>query len=184
MVLLNSAKKDLGTQAPEFTLQGVDGNTYSLKSFESSKVLVIMFICNHCPYVQAIEDRIIQLQRYFEDKSVQLVGICSNDSTDYPNDSPENLKKSWKEKDYRFPYLVDETQEVARAYGAVCTPDIFVYNEARELAYHGQLDDNWKEPENVTSEDLKNAISKLLVGETLSSKQSPSLGCSIKWKQS
>jgi len=142
-----------------------------------------MFICNHCPYVQAIEDRMIQLQRNYANQSVQLVGICSNDPTDYPDDSPENLKKRWKAKDYRFPYLIDESQEVARAYGAVCTPDIFVYDTHQKLAYHGQIDNNWKEPSKVTRQDLREAIDGILKGQNPSEAQTPSMGCSIKWKK-
>ena len=182
-MLLHSEKKRLGESARDFTLLGVDGKTYSLNSFASKKVWVLMFICNHCPYVQAIEDRIIQLQRDTADKGVQLVGICSNDPTDYPDDRPENLKKRWMQKDYRFPYLLDDTQEVAKSYGAVCTPDIFVYDAARRLAYHGQLDDNWKEPKKVKRHDLREAIDRLLKGQSPDENQTPSMGCSIKWKE-
>jgi len=184
MALLNSEKKELGIPAPSFTLTGVDGKSYSLHDFQDKSVLVVMFICNHCPYVQAIEDRIIQLQRDYASKNVQLVGICSNDPTDYPDDSPENLKKRWESKDYQFPYLVDETQEVAKAYGAVCTPDIFVYGPDRKLAYHGQLDDNWKEPDKVTRSDIRAALDQLLEGKESSKDQIPSMGCSIKWRKS
>ncbi len=183
MVLLHSEKKTLGTPTPDFDLVSVDGQRYSLASFKDKKVLVIMFICNHCPYVQAIEDRILQLQRDYAAQSVQLVGICSNDPTDYPDDSPENLKKRWQTKDYRFPYLVDETQEMAKAYGAVCTPDIFVYDINRKLVYHGQLDNNWKEPDKVTRRDLQEAIDTLLKGQKPSENQMSSMGCSIKWRK-
>lgn len=142
-----------------------------------------MFICNHCPYVQAIEDRLIDLQREFAAESVQLVGICSNDAVNYPDDSPANLKKRWQEKGYGFPYLVDEDQSVAKAYGAVCTPDLYVFDETRRLAYHGRLDDSWKEPDKVTRRDLADAIRTLLAGKPVQSEQIPSMGCSIKWKQ-
>ncbi len=183
MVLLHSEKKPEGFTAPDFNLLSVDGKRYSLASFKDKKVLVIMFICAHCPYVQAIEDRIIQLHREHEALSVQLVAICANDPTDYPDDSPANLKKRWHEKDYRFPYLIDETQDVARAYGAVCTPDLFVFDDKRKLAYHGQLDDNWKEHHRVKRRDLKEAIDALLKGQKPSQDQTPSMGCSIKWKK-
>jgi peroxiredoxin len=183
MVLLHSEKKGLGTPAPDFDLMSVDGKKYSLASFKDKNVLAVMFICNHCPYVQAVEGRIIQLQRDYAQKSVQWVGICSNDPTDYPDDAPENLRRRWQQKDYRFPYLVDETQEVAKAYGAVCTPDIFVYDADRKLAYHGQIDNNWKEPNKVTRHDLREAIDKLLQGQSPSADQTPSIGCSIKWKK-
>ena len=183
MVLLHSEKSQLGTPAPDFSLKGVDGKTYSLAGFTGKKVLIVMFICNHCPYVKAVEDRIIQLQRDYSSKSVQLVGICANDPTDYPDDYPENLRKRWQVKDYRFPYLVDETQDVARAYGAVCTPDIFVFDSERKLAYHGQLDNKWQDVAKVTRHDLREAVDLLLAGKRPSSDQIPSMGCSIKWKK-
>lgn len=184
MVLLHSEKTRLGTPAPDFSLASVDAKKYTLASFVGKKALVIMFICNHCPYVKAIEDRIIQLERDYSVKGVQLVGICSNDPTDYPDDSPANLKKRWQEKDYRFPYLLDESQAVAKSYGAVCTPDIFVYDEKQLLAYRGQLDNNWQEPSKVTRHDLREALDELLAGRKPASVQNPSMGCSIKWRKS
>ncbi|MDP3919330.1 MAG: thioredoxin family protein [Candidatus Omnitrophota bacterium] len=183
MVLLHSDKRSLGQPAPDFQLRGVDGNDYSLSSFSDSRVLVVMFICNHCPYVVAIEDRLIELQRDYSGKGVQLVGICANDPTDYPDDSPDNLRKRWVEKSYGFPYLVDEVQDVARAYGAVCTPDLFVYDANRKLAYHGRLDDNWKDPGSVKKRDLREALDALLAGRAPGAEQTPSMGCSIKWKE-
>ena len=183
MVLLHSEKRRLGEKAPSFMLKGVDGKTYSLESFAGKDVLIVLFICNHCTYVQAIEDRMIRLQRHYASKSVQLAGICSNDSTDYPEDSPANLRKRWQEKDYRFPYLVDRTQDAARAYGAVCTPDIYVYDRERRLAYHGRLDDNWQHPDKVTRHDLREAVDALLAGKKPSEDQTPSMGCSIKWRK-
>lgn len=182
MALLYSEKKK-EMKAPDFTLPGVDGKTYRLSEFKQ-EVIVVLFICNHCPYVQAIEDRMIQLARDYASKSVQFMGICSNDPTDYPQDRPEALKKRWREKNYGFPYLIDETQESARAYGAVCTPDLFVFDKDRNLAYHGQLDDNWKEPSKVTHHDMRDALDALLAGKQPSQNQTPSMGCSIKWKKS
>ena len=184
MALLHSEKKPLGQPAPDFELTAVDGKTYTLASFRDRQVLVVMFICNHCPYVQAIEDRIIQLERDYASKSVRLVGICSNDPTDYPDDSPASLKRRWQEKDYRFPYLIDTSQDVARNYGAVCTPDIFAYGPDRQLAYHGRLDDNWQEPQKVKCRDLRTAIDSLLAGKMPTADQKPSMGCSIKWRKS
>ena len=183
MVLLNSEKSPLGTAAPDFHLKSVDGKSYSLASFKNQKLLLIMFICNHCPYVQAVEDRILQLHRDYASKGVQCVGICSNDPTDYPDDSPANLLKRWKEKNYGFPYLIDETQDVAKTYSAVCTPEFYLYDAQHKLAYHGQLDNSWKESAKVTRQDLKNAIDLLLAGKRPSSDQTPSMGCSIKWKK-
>lgn len=182
MVLLHSEKSKLGISAPAFSLKSVDGKNYTLSDFQSKKVLVMMFICNHCPYVKAIEDRIIALQRKFETQSVQLVGICSNDWKDYPEDSPAHLLSRWKEKDYRFPYLMDEPQAVAKACGAVCTPDIFVFDASRKLVYHGRLDDNWQDASRVTRRDLEDGISALLEGQPVKFEQFPSMGCSIKWK--
>ena len=184
MALLNSQSLSLGSPAPDFNLPSVDGKSYQLRDFKDAKVLVVMFICYHCPYVQAVEDRILQLHRDYRGKGVQLVGICSNDFIKYPDDAPKNLLKRWKEKEYGFPYLVDETQEVAKAYEAVCTPDIYVYDQARRLAYHGRIDDNWQEPSKVTRHEIREAIDALLQGKNLSSKQNPSMGCSIKWKMS
>jgi len=183
MVLLNSEKKELGTQAPDFKLMSVEGKKYSLSSFAQADVLAVFFICSHCPYVLAIEDRLIELARIYRDKSVQLLGVCANDPTDYPDDRPENLKKRWQAKGYGFPYLVDESQAMARAYGAVCTPDLFVYDKNRLLAYHGRLDDSWQDPTKVKTRDLQDAIDCLLEGKKPSEKQYASMGCSIKWKK-
>ena len=183
MALLNSEKIQIGSSASDFNLASVEGKKVPLSDFRNKKVLVIIFMCNHCPYVKAIEDRIIQLERDNSAKGVQLIGICSNDPTDYPDDKPESLLQRWKEKDYRFPYLIDETQEIAKAYGAVCTPDLYVYDQNRKLAYHGRLDDNWKEPQKVKSRDLQKAIDQLLLAEAPSASQQSSMGCSIKWKK-
>ena len=111
------------------------------------------------------------------------MGICSNDSQDYPDDSAENLHKRWLEKDYGFPYLVDESQEVAKAFGAVCTPDIYVYDGERRLAYHGRIDDNWEDPSQVTRKEIREALDALLAGKRPSENQNPAMGCSIKWKK-
>jgi peroxiredoxin len=184
MVLLHSEKIQLGTSALDFTLPGVEGKSYSLSSFKSAKALVVMFICNHCPYVKAIEDRIISLARDYSSKGVQVVGICANDPTDYPDDSPESLRRRWELKKYGFPYLIDETQQVAKSYGAVCTPDIYVFDTQQKLAYHGQLDNSWKDPTQVTRHDLREALDALLSGNKPHANQTPSMGCSIKWKKS
>ena len=182
MVLLYSEMISLGTPAPDFSLPGTDGRTWSLSDFNKSKLLVVMFICNHCPYVKAIQQRLVQLQSEYITEDVQLVGISSNDVKTYPEDSFEMMKKVADEQGYNFPYLYDETQEVAKAYSAVCTPDIFVFEKERKLVYRGRLDDNWKEPENVCSRDLKKALDHLLNNEEISFEQIPSMGCSIKWK--
>lgn len=183
MVLKESEGVELGTPAPDFELPATDGHTYSLSDFSEFDVLVVMFICNHCPYVKAVRGRLIDLAEEMSDEPVTFVAINPNDAEEYPEDSFERMEEVAEEYEYPFPYLRDESQEVARAYGAVCTPDIFVYDENRELAYRGRVDDNWKEPEKVERRDLYDAIQKLLEGERPDpEKQVPSQGCSIKWK--
>lgn len=183
MVLLKSEKTKFGIACPEFSLNSVDGKRLGLSDFKDKQVLTIFFICSHCPYVQAIEERILALWDDLKSQSVQFVGICSNDPTEYPDDSPANLLRRWQQKNYGFPYLIDETQEVAKSFGAVCTPDIFVYDVGRKLAYHGQLDDHWQDASKVTRHDLRLAIEALLRGEKPFSEQISSMGCSIKWKK-
>ncbi|MCP5106834.1 MAG: thioredoxin family protein [bacterium] len=168
----------------DFNLPGTDGKQYSLDSFKGKEILVIIFMCNHCPYVKAVLDRLIDLQNQTAAKGVQLIGINSNDAQRYPDDSMENMKKVTAEKKIPFPYLFDETQETAKAYDAVCTPDIYVYGEKRTLLYRGRMDDNWQEPDKVTQRDLKEAIDRILNNHEVDSNQIPSMGCSIKWKES
>jgi peroxiredoxin len=183
MVLLESTSLDLGRRCPDFDLPSVDGKRYRRDDFSDRSVLVVLFICNHCPYVQAIEDRIIALAREVEPRGAQLVGICSNDPADYPDDAPPRLLERWRAKSYGFPYLIDESQDVARAFAAVCTPDIFVYDRDRRLAYHGRLDDNWKAPDGVRRRELAEAIEALLGDRRPPSDQHPAMGCSIKWRK-
>jgi peroxiredoxin len=184
MALTESRDLPLGTPCPDFQLPSVDGKTFARDDFRDAKALVVMFICNHCPYVQAVEDRIIQLHRDYAPRGVQLVGICSNDPTDYPDDRPERLLSRWRERRYGFPYLIDEPQDVARAFHAVCTPDIFVFDGDRRLAYHGRIDDNWKEPAKVQRQEMREALDALLAGHRPAREQPQSIGCSIKWRQS
>ena len=184
MALTESRDLPLGTPCPDFLLLSVDGKTFARDDFRDAKALVVMFICNHCPYVQAVEDRIIQLHRDYASRGVQLVGICSNDPTDYPDDRPERLLSRWREKRYGFPYLIDEPQDVARTFHAVCTPDIFVFDGERRLAYHGRIDDNWKEPAKVQRQEMREALDALLAGHRPAHEQTQSIGCSIKWRQS
>lgn len=174
---------ELGTPCPHFSLPACDDKSYSLADFDSSKALVVMFICNHCPYVQAIEERILKLAHSYETQDAQFIAISSNDAEKYPDDSFEGLQKNWKEKEFQFPYLYDETQEVAHSFGALCTPDFFVYNEKRELTYRGRLDDSWKEPEKVSREELREAVDRIIAGQPPLEKQNPSMGCSMKWKE-
>jgi thiol-disulfide isomerase/thioredoxin len=182
MALVHTPAPALGSKCPDFSLPAVfGGKTFSLKSFEKSDVLVVMFICNHCPYVKAVEDRLIELAKVYRTKGVSFVGICSNDATEYPEDSFENLGKRAKDKGYSFPYLHYEDQKVAHAFGAVCTPDFFIYDQKRQLAYRGRLDDSWKDPALVKKQDLADAIECILENEAIA-EQIPSMGCSIKWK--
>ena len=182
MALLESKTPELGSEPPDFSLPATDGETYELSDFEGSQVLVVMFICNHCPYVKAVLDRLIDLGQTWSDDQVAFVAISSNDAERYPNDGFSAMKQLAEAKNFPFPYLYDESQDVARAYGAVCTPDFFVYDEQRHLAYAGRLDDNWKNPDQVQNRDLYEAITDLLNGERPAEDQSPSMGCSIKWK--
>jgi peroxiredoxin len=172
----------LGAPCPDFRLPAVDGKTYARDDFAGAKALVVMFICNHCPYVKAVEDRIIRLAKEYGPRGVQLVGVCSNDAETYPDDAFPALAQRWRERGYGFPYLHDESQDVARAFGAVCTPDIFVYDGARRLAYRGRIDDSWKDESKVTSRELAGALDALLAGGLPAAKQRPSMGCSIKWR--
>ncbi len=183
MALLHSTMVPLDSPAHDFQLPGADGKEYSLDSFNASKVLVVIFMCNHCPYVKAVLERLIDLQNEFREQGVQLVGINPNDAKRYPDDSPESMLKLVQEKNIPFPYLIDESQEVAKTYDAVCTPDIYVYGEDRKLLYRGRIDDNWEQPQAVTQRDLQDAILKILSGESVSAEQIPSMGCSIKWAQ-
>ena len=182
MVLLHSEMVPLGTKAYAFELRGIDGEMHSLKDYSDAKVLVIIFMCNHCPYVQGVWHRLNHLQSVYGSKGVQLIGINPNASNpDYPDDNFEEMKKAPKEFGMNFPYLIDEDQGIAKKYSAICTPDIFVYDESRKLAYRGQLDDNWQHEEAVTTHDLQDAIRSLLHGDKPSEHQHPSMGCSIKW---
>ena len=183
MSLTYTPEAALGSSLPEFDLPTVDGKTLSSRDLKGKKAVAVLFICNHCPYVKAVEDRIIALAHKFTSKGVALVGICSNDPADYPEDAPAELKKRWQEKNYGFPYLIDESQEVARAFGAICTPDIFVYDQNQRLAYRGRIDDSWRNPTLVKRRELEDALDALSSGRTVSVEQNPSMGCSIKWKK-
>jgi peroxiredoxin len=173
----------LGAPCPPFRLPAVDGKSYGLRDFDPSPVLVVMFICNHCPYVQAVEDRLIALAHEVGPAGAAFVGVCSNDAVSYPEDAFDRLAERWRRKGYGFPYLHDQDQQVARAFGAVCTPDIFVFDADRRLAYRGRIDDSWKDESRVTRRDLRDALDALLGGLRPSAEQRPSMGCSIKWKQ-
>jgi peroxiredoxin len=182
MALTHTPESALGSPCPDFKLKGIDGRSYSRADFESAKAFLAMFICNHCPYVIAIEDRLIALGRAFQLQDLKIAAICANDSERYPADNFENMKKHAQEKKFPFPYLHDEKQTVAREFGAVCTPDFFLFNSEMKLVYRGRLDDSWKDPDGVRSEELRAAIEALIAGREPVGEQKSSMGCSIKWK--
>lgn len=171
-----------GQRAPDFELPGVDGKTYRLSSFSGKPVLVVFFSCNHCPYVQAWESRFVETQRDYASKGVQFVAINSNDETKYPEDDFAHMVKRAKQNGYNFPYLRDETQEIAEAYGPVATPDFYVLDKDREVRYRGRLDDSHANPEKVTRRYLRDALDAMLAGKPVSEPLTPPYGCSIKWK--
>ena len=179
---MHSKGMPIGTPAPPFSLPGVDGETRSLDSFSDAELLVVVFTCNHCPYAIACEDRLIAIQRDYEGRGVQLVGINPNDAENYPADSFDAMVERSANKGFNFPYLRDETQAVARAYDAACTPDIFVFDRDRKLIYNGRIDDNWQQPERVTRNDLRAVLDAALEGTAIDFDPVPSMGCSIKWK--
>ncbi|CAN5907826.1 thioredoxin family protein [soil metagenome] len=185
MALTPSTMLPLGTTAPPFQLPATDGANVSLDDFRGTPALLIMFICNHCPYVKHVRQGIKERAREYQDKGVAVVAISSNDVTSHPDDSPELMAQEKAEVGYTFPYLYDETQEVAKAYRAACTPDFYVFDNQRKLVYRGQFDDS--RPGNdipVTGEHLRAALDAVLSGRSVPEPQKPSIGCNIKWKPS
>ncbi len=184
MVATVSLMLPLGTQAPDFSLPDIDGKIVSLSDFADAPALVVIFMCNHCPYVKHVADQLAQFAREYQQKrQVAFVGINSNDAEHYPDDSPTKMAQEARHRGYTFPYLYDESQEVAKIYRAACTPDFFVFDADRTLFYRGQMDDS--RPGNsvpVTGKDLRAALDTLLAGQKFSGPQRPSLGCNIKWK--
>jgi peroxiredoxin len=184
MSLTESTMLELGTQAPDFRLPDVtSGKTIALSDL-GGKALLVMFICRHCPYVKHVQNELARLGTDYAGKSLGIVAISSNDAATYPDDAPDSLRAMAAENGFNFPFLYDESQQVARAYSAACTPDFFLFDEARDLAYRGQLDDS--RPGNgkpVTGHDLRAAIETLLSGGTVDPNQRPSVGCNIKWKK-
>lgn len=184
MALTYTPQTEIGTPMPKFKLRDVlTGHLFDSEQLAAAKVKVIVFMCAHCPYVQAVERRLVELGRKITTIGGAMVGICSNDPTDYPEDAAENLAKRAKQFEYSFPYLVDETQDVARAFGAVCTPDFFVYDKNGLLAYRGRLDDSWKDAGKVQREELWLAAQMIAQGQKAPAEQSPAMGCSIKWRE-
>lgn len=183
MVRTASTMLPLGTRAPDFELPDTEGNRVGLSDFEDRKALLVIFMCNHCPYVKHVADQIKTLADDYLPRGVGVVGISSNDAEKYPDDSPAAMAAEKKARGYAFPYLYDEDQRVAQAYAAACTPDFFLFDGHLKLAYRGQLDSS--RPDSgipVTGEDLRTAIDAVLSGQSPPEKQTPSLGCNIKWK--
>lgn len=181
-MLLESTKSEINSKIIGFSLKGVDGKIHNISDYKDKSVLVIIFMCNHCPYVKAVIARFISFQKKYSERDVTLIGINPNATDSYPEDSYENMILFAKEHTLNFPYLIDETQETAKKYDAVCTPDIYVYNKERILKYRGRFDDNWKDKPAVNSRDLERAVELILGGKDVDFKQIPSMGCSIKWK--
>lgn len=185
MALTESTMLELGTEAPDFALTDVlSGKTIRRDDFRDKKALLVMFICAHCPYVKHIEKTLGKLGADYADKPLAIVAISANDVTTHPADSPEGLKAQAKASGFAFPYLYDESQDVAHAYKAACTPDFFLFDAGRKLAYRGQYDSS--RPGNgvpVTGEDLREAIDTVLAGKPVSPDQRPSIGCNIKWRE-
>jgi peroxiredoxin len=171
-----------GDPAPAFSLPGTDGRIYSLDGLANKPVLVVVFSCNHCPYVQAYEDRLIAIQRDYVGRGVQVVAINSNDDVNYPEDNFEQMVARAQARGFNFAYLRDASQDVARAYGATHTPQLFVFDRARALRYTGKIDDNWQSPKAVTRRFLQDAIDALLNGRDPAEAQTNAIGCTIKWK--
>lgn len=172
----------MGTDIIDFSLPATDGKTYSPSDFADAKALVVIFMCNHCPYVKAVIDRLIAIQADYANKGVQLIGINANDAGGYPEDDFEHMQQWVEEKGINFVYLHDESQEVAHAYQARCTPDIYAFDQNRKLAYHGRIDDNWQDEPAVEKRDLRDALDAILAEKPATEAQHPSMGCSIKWK--
>ncbi|MCK5104920.1 MAG: thioredoxin family protein [Cyclobacteriaceae bacterium] len=184
MAATPSTMMPLGTIAPSFELPDtVSGETMSLSELKGEKATLVMFLCNHCPYVLHVNDELVRIANEYQPKGISFIAISSNDVVNYPQDSPELMKIHAKKVGYPFPYLYDETQEVAKAYDAACTPDLFLFDQDLRCVYRGQLDDS--RPNNnlpVTGKDMRIALDVLLSGEKISEQQIPSIGCNIKWK--
>ncbi|WP_103029753.1 thioredoxin family protein [Salinibacter altiplanensis] len=188
MALTESTMMELGHSAPDFSLPAANPEVddrgdaqRSLTDYDEAEVLVVVFMCNHCPYVKHIEDALLDVARAYREEGVQVVGICSNDPERYPDDSFDRMAERTREKDYPFPYLQDKTQDVAKAYKAACTPDLYVFDDSRTLAYRGRFDDTRPDGDEAHGDDLRRALDELLTDGTVTVEQVPSVGCNIKW---
>jgi peroxiredoxin len=173
----------LGTRAPDFALPDTEGRTVRLADFRDARALLVMFLCNHCPYVKHVQHELVRLARDYEPRGAKFVAISSNDVEHYPDDAPDKMREEKARVGYPFPYLYDESQAVAKAYRAACTPDFFLFDKQQRLVYRGQLDDS--RPKNstpVTGKDMRVAFEAVLADKPISEEQRPSIGCNIKWK--
>jgi len=183
MVKTASTMLPLGTKAPSFSLPDAEGRTVSWADFKNAPALLVMFICNHCPFVKHVADELARLGRDYQAKGVAIVGINSNDAGAHPDDSPEKMRDEIKLRGYTFPYLVDADQAVAQTYQAACTPDFFLFDQLQQLVYRGQLDPSRPKSEiPVTGSDLRAALDAVLAGQAPAAEQRASIGCNIKWK--
>ena len=183
MAAVTSIMLPLGTEAPAFQLPDTQGKTISISDFRDAPALLVVFMCNHCPYVKHIRESLVELVKEYQAKGVAVVAINANDVNAYPDDSPELMARDAETYGYTFPYLYDQTQQVARAYKAACTPDFFLFDRDRRLVYRGQIDSS--RPGNdkpLSGEDLRAALEAVLTGGQISAQQKPSMGCNIKWK--
>jgi peroxiredoxin len=172
----------IGRSLIPFELPDIDGHTHTAAQYKDKTALAVIFSCNHCPYVRAWEDRLVQIQADYADKGVQFLVISANDAEKYPQDGPAAMKERAAEKGYNFPYLYDESQEVARVYGATRTPEIFLFNRVRTLQYHGAPDDNYDDPAVVKNHYLRDALDAVLANQQPATTATPPVGCTIKWR--
>ncbi len=183
MVAVNSTMLPLGTGAPDFELPDTQGKQVRLADFRGASGLVVAFICNHCPYVKHLQQAFVQIAKEYQARGMAFVAISSNDAVQYPADSPERMAEEARRAEYTFPYLYDQTQTVAKAYKAACTPDFYVFERDQKLVYRGQFDDS--RPGNnlpSTGKDLRSALDAMLSGQPVDHRQKPSIGCNIKWR--
>lgn len=183
MVLLESITIPIGTKMPSFKLNDPTGNAYASEKLYGDRGLLVVFTCNHCPYAIAVWPRVARLAAYAKNMKINTVAVNPNINPDYPDDAPAKMVEKVKELGITFPYLVDETQETARAFKAQCTPDIYLFDKNHALVYHGRIDDNWQDESKVAREELKEALNNMATGQPIASDQKPSMGCSIKWRK-
>lgn len=183
MSLLSSIMIPIGSLMPDFALNDPQGKVYQSNELFGEKGLLVIFTCNHCPYANAVWPRLIRIAETAKDLGISTVAINPNIHPDYPDDAPDKMINKIKELGIFFPYLVDETQEIARNFQAQCTPDVYLFDQNKTLVYHGRIDDNWQDEQKVTRQELKQAVEALASGQPIERRQIPSMGCSIKWRK-